>query len=265
MLNDNNINYITFDFTGHGYSDGEKGYINNSRILIDDVIIILLYLYNNKFIHSNMSFFIMGHSMGGGVAIAISDLLTYGEKSIIKSQLLENNMETLNKIILSFGGLILLAPLIKFNHQDSLSKVNYYLSKILSNIPTFIFDENKYNDKIWKNKKYREYIEFDGNLFNKNSISYGNNIKFKTLSSFYELSNLICDRIHFISCPFIVLYDSYKDIIISKNSIDLLMNNSISKNKEYIHIEDGLHDPLANEQEIVMNYILSWLKKQLIL
>ena len=262
-LNNNNIAYFTFDFTGHGYSDGIKGYIENVSILIEDVMIILVYIFTK---YKFRSFFIQGHSMGGGVAIIIADILTYCIKSNYKSKIFNNNIDLfITKIIPSFRGLILLAPLIKFNYPKILLLCNKYLAKLLpyEHIPIFIFNENKYNYKIWKNKKYREYIEFDGHYLNKNRLTYGDNIRFGTLVTLSNLSNFVQHIISNISYPFIVLYDYNKDIIIQKESIDLLIYKSISKNKKYVNIENGLHDPLANETKIVITHIIMWINQQL--
>jgi esterase/lipase len=229
--------------------------------LINDVFTVLVYIYKNNETPIK-SLYIQGHSMGGGIAIIIGDILSYARSnSIIFNQ---NKDLFINRIIPTFRGLILLAPLIEFNNYkllDIFTKFSIILPANIS-IPTFIFDENKYCDKIWKHKKYREYIELDSNLYNKNKLGYSNNIKFGTLITLYNLTKLVKKIIKDIRYPFIVLYDNNKDIIISKNSIDILMEHSKSIDKKYINIIDGLHDPLANETDVVIFNILEWIKNK---
>lgn len=77
--------YITLDFHGHGRSDGLKGFIGNFVDLVDDVVSVLSALYAGpnetsyfrikKPLSNNIPFYLMGHSMGGTVALLTSTFL----------------------------------------------------------------------------------------------------------------------------------------------------------------------------------------------
>ena len=261
-LNENNIEYITFDFTGHGYSDGDKGNIKDINILINDVLLILIYIYNNNIVPIK-SLFIYGHSMGGSFAIIIGDLLTNKKNNF---DIFNKNRDLFyKKIIPSFKGLILLAPLIQFNFN----KICYNISKFIFNIfpkftiPSFIYDQTDSYHKFWKDDKYIEYIKYDGNKYNKKRLGYSENININTLLRLHDLSITVQDKIKNLDCSFIVLHDKNKDILISKKSIDFLINFSKSSNKKYVNIKESLHDPLANQPNITIFNIIKWIKTQI--
>ena len=89
QYNDNDIGYITIDISGHGYSDGIKGYVDNYSDAIDDILSLLISLYSptttsNATATSNLQrsglgqlpFYFMGHSMGGAISINIANILS---------------------------------------------------------------------------------------------------------------------------------------------------------------------------------------------
>ena len=83
QYNDNDIGYVTIDVSGHGYSDGVKGYIDSYNDTIDDILSLLICLYSTSSTSSNLQrkelgllpFFFMGHSMGGAISINIASIL----------------------------------------------------------------------------------------------------------------------------------------------------------------------------------------------
>jgi len=101
----------------------------------------------------------MGHSMGGGTAILVS--------SIIKNTLLPFTdygkaiQKTLNDVNNNFKGTILICPVVKITNfslfiRQLLSYVSYLFPHL--SVPTFIIDENNYNEFTWTNPDYIKYI-----------------------------------------------------------------------------------------------------------
>ena len=88
----------------------------------------------------------------------------------------------------------------------------------------------------------------------KGGISYGENIRFRTLLSIIELSEQIQKELPKINYNVLIIHDK-KDIVISKTSIEMI------KNKKYINIKDGRHDILANKPYIVTSYIINWINE----
>ena len=156
-----------------------------------------------------------------------------------------------------FKGCILLAPLIKLNIPFIAKPIVNLLASIMptNRLPKFIIDENTMNSYIWNNSNYIKYIS--DSSYNKGGISYGENIRFRTLLSIIELSEQIQKELPKINYNVLIIHDK-KDIVISKASIEMI------KNKKYINIKDGRHDILANKPYIVTSHIINWINEDIV-
>ena len=63
-LLESNYNVFAIDLRGHGYSQGERGYIDSFSQYISDVDVAVKYVKK----HSNLPLILLGHSMGGLIA-----------------------------------------------------------------------------------------------------------------------------------------------------------------------------------------------------
>ena len=274
-LTNNGYAFIGLDFHGHGYSDGERALVTNYIHLIEDVLCLLVDIFRNGSSTGvglcKIPFYIMGHSMGGAIAILTSLLLTnYSvnfSKGILQSEFYTENKDFIHrKISPYFKGCVLMCPAIDIN-ICSFPFLNYFIKKIpfsyASNysIPKYILDESKYNNLCWSCPKYLKYIEDDGYPNNPKGIGYGGNIKLGTLNSIITLSDTVKNKIKHIEFPFIVMHDSIGDSVVKSSGSKFLIDNSCSKDKIYIEIKDGLHDMLANKTDETIKHILKWLNK----
>jgi len=82
------ISFLSFDFHGHGRSQGVRGLVQQPEDLFDDALAVLLHFYHKKLLTT--PFFIMGHSMGGGVSILLSQLI-HSNKSKFSTRFYEEN------------------------------------------------------------------------------------------------------------------------------------------------------------------------------
>jgi alpha-beta hydrolase superfamily lysophospholipase len=274
-LTNNGYSFIGLDFHGHGYSDGERALVKNYVHLIDDALCLLLDIFTNipnrygfqvpQVFQKKTPFYIMGHSMGGSIAILTSLLLNVPNTVTFTSTFYKENKDTIQtQIAPFFKGTILLCPAVELINLPFVNTIVNQLSfSYTSNysIPKFIFDESKYNSSIWSCPKYLKYIEDDGFPNNPNGIGYGGNIKFGTLCSILKLSETVKKNIERINFPFIVMHDSIGDIIVKSSGSKLLIDNSKSRDRIYIEIKDGLHDILANKKDETIKHILKWLNK----
>jgi alpha-beta hydrolase superfamily lysophospholipase len=281
-FNELNIAYITLDFTGHGYSEGIRGLIPSVDTLINDVLSVLVIYFSNDLetklinlfphyithkIPKDTPFYIMGHSMGGGTAILVADIIINGINSTNKTFIYELYSPLFENVIrVCFSGLLLISPVVMLDVKDWMKPFMDVLGLFppTAKLPKYIFDESSMNDKIWSNSNFRKYIENDGFPKNIKGLSYGDNIQIGTLMSIVELSEKVQHVISSINYPFIVLYDMNNDIIIPKKGIDLLMKNSKTRNKFLVDIKDGLHDPIANRIDNVVDNLTKWLLNQML-
>lgn len=275
LLNNNGYAFITFDFHGHGYSDGIKGLVQDYSHLVDDSLSVILAVYNFDNISSNINrihntpFFLMGHSMGGGISIILSRLFTNSNISNTSNvyDIYNNNKEYIyNRIIPLYKGTVLLCPLIYINIPSILKYIIKPLSYLfpLYSLSKYIYDENIYNNIVWSDTEYRNYIENDGYPNNKMGLSYGSNIRFRTLLSMIDISDIVnkyINDINGLTFNMLILHDYKKDVIIPVTGSISLINKSISDDKMLINIDNGLHDILANKYKESSFVIIEWLNR----
>ena len=215
-----NIAVFALDFTCHGYSYRDK-YGISMYSLINDCTHAVTAIFSTYNKNENIPFFILGHSMGGSIAILMADIIN----------------DYVNKPSL-FRGLLLISPMVRLKINTYLIRSLAYLFPNIS-VPVPIY--NNMNTKIWDNPEYINYIEND-------PITRSDKITFKFTATLLDLS-ILAEHTP-IRVPFIVLYD-VDDFIISSEGIDQIVDISTSSSKTKIKIPGGLHDPLANKPKYV--------------
>ncbi len=274
----NGVVYITLDFSGHGYSEGVRGLVHSPAALVDDVLSALVALYSSDGSPANGShfvarpippglpLFIQGHSMGGGTAILVSDVLANGERATISSPVFAQHRPLFDQIIMpSFRGSLFIAPLIQLRFPSWLRSVLSPISALLptASLPTLLVNENSNNGQVWSSPTYLRYIESDGFPRNPTGLSYGGNVRFRTLATLLDICTTVQATLPQINFPFIVLHDDEKDTVVPPAGTTLLMEVAPTLSKSRVHIPDGLHDAPANKIDVVAEVLEIWLEHQL--
>lgn len=65
FLNEHNIDVVAYDHRGHGESQGERAYVHDQQLLVDD-----LHGFISTYYRDDLPCFLFGHSMGGLIASA---------------------------------------------------------------------------------------------------------------------------------------------------------------------------------------------------
>jgi len=279
--NDEEYAILTLDFHGHGYSssdDAPRALVNNAIDLIDDVLCVLRALYYDKekdcdenrllfhlnHHHSNNNdlpkFYIMGHSMGGGIAILVADLLSSKDNAHQATPYYQKHIEHMESTLVpKFAGCLLFCPLIYTKVPSVLFKLLYPLSVLfpMSSMPTALLNENDYNEGTWSSPIYREYIKNDGGH---NGCSYSGNIRFGTMQGMQSIAKYAQRAIRRgINCPFVVFHDTHDSTVDVKGSLEMTANAINQQTQIMITVPNGLHDLLANKLEFCIQRSLKWL------
>lgn len=280
-MNTPGITYITLDFTGHGYSEGERGLVGSPGVLVDDALSVLVALFNTEAAPVNqahrvrrtvpvggMPFFVQGHSMGGGTALLVANILTHGDvaAAIVHSSVFHKHRDLFERSIMpSFRGAILVAPVVLLEVPMWARFVLPLISSLFptASIPKCLIDENDYNAGIWSSPRYVRFIESDGYPRNPRGLSYGANIRFRTMATLMDLSRAVQHTLPQATFHFLVIHDDAGDVVVSGAGTQMLMERSPSVNKTRVCVGGGLHDPLANKIDVVAHTIAAWLAKQL--
>ena len=229
-LNKKSIGFLTLDFVGHGYSDGERTVIESYEYLLNDIQLVLELILKEYLI----PFYILGHSMGGGIAIILSDYIWNNKINIARSL---------------YRSTILIAPLIHTSIPKFLHKIIFKLADHfpLKSFPFIDLFNNTINKKIWNNDAFIDYIEND--KLTTNNLSYF--ISIKTLIKITYHIEQIVENICF---PFIIIHDEFDEIVPFSGS-EYFYNKSKTKDKKIFKIIDGLHDPIVNKIDDILKII----------
>ncbi|MFN8578588.1 MAG: alpha/beta hydrolase [Candidatus Sericytochromatia bacterium] len=220
----NNISVYAFDLRGHGYSRGEKVWVNSFDEYIDDLD---LFYKRIKEKEKNKKIFIMGHSMGG----AIATLFAMEKKPEINS-------------------LILSAPALKVGKDISEFKIGLvnFLSGVFPHLGLLELDDNGFS----RDKKVIEDMKKDPLIYQSNGAAKTAN---ELLKSLVKINSKISD----FNYNFIVLHGT-DDKITNPEGSDELYKKSISQKKEIKKYKGFYHDLLHEpNNEIVYDDIYNWI------
>ena len=274
-MNNNDNAYITIDVTGHGYSDGTKGYIDNSNDCVDDVLTLLIHLYATT---SNMNdhhlkkkgkrlpLFIIGHSFGGAIATLVASILSNPNDyyNVAQTPYSIKNSDAINDISPLFKGLMLLAPAIKMTLPPVIRfTLDYVLSTLLpyNSVPGSN-DNDKVNPKdVWASDDYYDYIINDGYPTNPKGLSWGPRIRTRSCSVLFDMSEKSLSTASSISYPFIIFHDPNDSIVKINGVRSFYQQAATSSDKKVLEeMVDGLHDPLFNRLEYVVDKLLTFIQ-----
>lgn len=269
-FNQEGYGYVTLDFHAHGHSEGiERGFVESPNDLVDDVLSLLFHLFsshvcNLKKVDIQLPFYLLGHSMGGGTALLVSQIISECKLSEFSTPFALVNMDRIAYLQKFFNGCMLFCPVVQLTRMTA---VHTFLVAPLSKLfpsysfPKWLFDESESNHHNWANHDYIRYIESDGYPHNANGLSYGSNICFATLNSLFELANHTQKIMTSSKFPFIVFHDPEEKCLSFEGSL-MFYNNSQSQNKTLVRVENGLHDIIANKLDFASHECLCWLDKQ---
>lgn len=150
-----------------------------------------------------------------------------------------------------------LPPAIRFTLDYVLSIVTPYMS-----VPGSSSSTNKNNPKdVWENDNYYDYVVNDGYPNNPNGLSWGPRIRNRSCSVLFDMSEKALASSKSISYPFIIFHDP-NDTIVKINGSRLFYEHAQTPSDKKVleEIDGGLHDPLCNKLEYIVEKLLVFIK-----
>jgi alpha-beta hydrolase superfamily lysophospholipase len=267
--------YAVLDFHGHGYSDGERGLVNAPEHLLDDALAAACALYapadgpGHAVAHRaapGTPLYLMGLSMGGGMALITACLLREGARAGLRSEFFEANRAELEaRVMPAFRGTLLFCPVLRVAVRSAARSLLLAPLAALAgraSLPAFLLDENDYNHLSWASKDYIAYLTADGWPRNPDGLSYGGNIRFRTLETILALGDLARSCVPLVHFPFVVFHDEV-DSTVKIEGTQHLMAEAPSAAKTFVPVVGGLHDIHANKPGAAAAGALEWLETQM--
>ncbi|KAG7521472.1 hypothetical protein JOB18_049096 [Solea senegalensis] len=219
------------DHVGHGQSEGERMAIKDFQVYIRDS---LQHIDLMKSRYPNLPVFIVGHSMGGAVAI-----LTACERPN------------------DFAGVALIAPLIKMN-PESATPFKVFLAKVLNHmLPSLPL--GSINSK-WVSRDKSKVEAYDADELNFHGgmqVSFGIQLMRAVARIDKEIPS--------ISWPFLLLHGDADKLCDVRGSM-IMFENAVSSDKK-IKIYEGayhaLHHDLPEVAQSVLKEVTIWITEHL--
>lgn len=210
-FSNNYYGIYTLDLQGHGKSEGDRAYIDNFNDFIED---IELYVITIQKINKEMPLFLLGHSMGGNIAIQIA-----------------------NKHPDKFKAVYLSAPMIQINSY----KTNYIIT-ILIQLLSYIIPKVIVSSEVIGYKKLTRNVEMI-NKYESDNLMYNEGIKMKMAYNLFCACSEVQKLNRNIDFPLMIGY-GFNDYVCCIKSIDNFYNNVPSKLKQIIKYDDLYHEIL---------------------
>lgn len=264
------IAYITLDLHSHGYSEGAiRCLVEDENDLLDDVLCALLALTSTQISSASHNlhrtapatpFFLLGHSMGGGVSLCTANIIVHGGKAVCQTKYASYHLQLIADQLESyFRGCILLAPLVKlYQIPDWLVTIFTPIAQTLPSLPlpTFFRNDEHALRLNWISERYIAYIKSDTRPEN-HGLTYFGGIRLGTAHSLVRLTELVQSSISQATFPMLFFQDP-DDGVCNIQGSRLFMDQAPSEDKSLIEIPDGRHDPLANHLDVVTELMGDW-------
>jgi alpha-beta hydrolase superfamily lysophospholipase len=225
----------SFDLRGHGKSDGERVYIKSMNEYLDDVDAALLRLRDAA---PDLPLFVLGHSMGGGVASL------YACERIPRGN---TTRERIKGIVLS-GGVLPVSPSIA---ASLLTAVVRAIGRVLPK---------------WRMRSLGGAVSRDPAVvadYDADPLNYHGKMPAGLLAAMIRGLKYVDEHTRDITLPLLVLHGS-ADELTSFDGSQRFYDNASSTDKT-IKIYEGLYHEILNEPEkdLVVEDIANWLDRQL--
>lgn len=219
------------DHVGHGQSEGDRVNVKDFQVYIRDS---LQHIDLMKSRHPDLPVFIVGHSMGGAIAI-----LTACERPG------------------DFAGVVLIAPLVQMN-PESATPFKVFMAKLLNHmLPSLSMGSI---DSKWISRDKRQVEAYDTD-----ELNYHGGLRISFGMQLMAAVDRIEREIPSISWPFLLLHGDTDKLCDIRGS-RMMYENSSSTDKKIKIYEGGyhaLHHDLPEVAKSVLKEVTTWITEHL--
>ena len=228
-LNNSGILVRGLDLVGHGYSEGDRGHIDSIESYITDVVSHLLDTRNE---YSSLPLFLMGHSMGGLIAIATA----LQQQDVL-------------------SGLILSAPGIEVDPQ-----VAGPVSKLAVKALGFLFPQvgvKRFDTDVISSvpEEVEAYVN--------DPLIYHGALKAGWSSAMFKSIEMYRPQINEINIPLLIMHGT-GDSLVPFSASQFVNDNASSSDKTFESFQGSHHEILHDrEQDRARQLIVDWILARL--
>lgn len=292
---ENDIAFVTFDFHGHGYSDGVRVDVEDYRHLIDDCLSVIFELYRSKSSPTARSvagaseaetarmigtqgyssfldnseftcpFVVSGMSLGGVTSLAVGlalQRLQQGQGVMNYSHILPT--QEMATVLSLFEGVIAMCPAIAVDlpHPMVQTIMEYLVVPCcpLTPVPSWL-GQPDLDRRLVFHDHFLGYAEKDS--ASNGGMTHAPLIRFRTGHSVIMLTRHVQDSMREVQFPFLVFHDP-EDQICRYAGTERLMReaSTLTDHKRCVRVQHGLHGLLPNKTHFIVTEMIAWIDAQ---
>ncbi|CAM9783785.1 unnamed protein product [Pylaiella littoralis] len=256
------------DLPGHGYSEGERAYVERYSHWLDDIVQLLEAIAGGGFKAASegnfclsegqleqlktVPIFMSGESLGGGLSLLTG--LTLQDRQ--------------HALLPRFKGLCLVAPAIKGNAPPApvVAFLRYFVAPVIPRrqIPDLL-ETVKNPTQVWKTEEDRAKADQD-QWGKPGSLGWGHNMKFNMAMNMMDMIGVVHQRLSEVKFPFLVMHDPGDAIVQYAPVLELMEKASPPTDdpraRELKNMDGWLHDLLTNCPDLVIDHMSDWISYQ---
>jgi acylglycerol lipase len=128
VLQQQNMRVLSYDMQGHGRSEGLSGYLPSAEAVLEEAVAVTQYVQNKYARNNHSKFFLVGSSMGGAIALGVSQQISVTDGVILLAPMLQLSVSSLEQLLLQ--GLAAVLPTISCIPSKSTSAELQYRDPI---------------------------------------------------------------------------------------------------------------------------------------
>eukprot|EP00638_Chattonella_subsalsa_P008219 CAMPEP_0117756438 /NCGR_PEP_ID=MMETSP0947-20121206/14079_1 /TAXON_ID=44440 /ORGANISM="Chattonella subsalsa, Strain CCMP2191" /LENGTH=345 /DNA_ID=CAMNT_0005576027 /DNA_START=16 /DNA_END=1050 /DNA_ORIENTATION=- len=270
-----NLAVFMLDMVGHGYSEGERAYIEDYTYLVSDGLDFVRFIRSGKYTEQfsqgaasdsvqyasdvqKAKWFISGMSLGGAVCLLMGLSLTCPSDSPVED---EERQDSSKAELDNWGGAILLAPAIRANppSRTVIFVFQYFLLPLFPKqcLPSFIYP-NRGPELTWRSEAEQQRSILDS-WGSPGGLRWGHNMRLATAYSLMQMLETVQTKLSRVNFPFLALHDP-NDMIVQIEATKELVTQcqTTPSDVRFIEVENGLHDLICNEPDTCVRHIVDW-------
>ena len=226
-LNKHDYVVFTLDHRGHGESEGQRACVEKFAYVVDDLHVLLL---KAKEAFPNLPLFMIGHSMGGLIAILYA----------------LRHEDQVDGLVLSGAGLQ-----IGDDVSRLLKAISKYVVKLVPNLPILSNQENVLSRDPAIERRFKQ-----------DSLCYNGKVKARMAYEMKMASEDVCARMSRLSLPLLIMHGS-ADRLTNPAGSKRLYQQARSQDKTLKLWPEHFHEIFNElEKEQVIAFMLEWLDKR---
>lgn len=270
LVREINCGVVMLDLVGHGWSEGERAYVEDYNHLVQDAVEFIRHVRSEDVCEKSLwqrgaaraRWFAAGQSLGGAVALLAGRRLR-GEWDQLQE--LGNKPHIMENERSAWGGVLLFAPAIRANPPPAavIFIFQYILLPLFPKqcLPSAIYP-NRGEDLTWVGEQDQRRARAD-RWGEPGGLRWGHNMRLGTAYALMQMLGSLGTELQSVDFPFLALHDPEDQIVQCAATRELAEAAATpEQDRRFVELPGARHDLICNATDIVIENVKSWIEDQ---